>query len=1405
VHTGLTAGLPEERLAPRAARKRARARAAAIAGCALLVLAGNASAAAPPADPVGARLGLQPGGPRMQPVNTPAAVARVAVVPGSPASEAWAIGFTHAPGKGYGRATAVGQTVFLRYTNATGWILHGPPVNASGNPVNEPLSSLALVSTGEGWAVGSQGALYHRLPGGRWVLQPQRLTTNALFRVALAERPDGIYGYAVGANLTILRLAPQGWTRDQATSQVPTPGNNLPDLVSVAMSSPSDAWAVSGINSNQLWILHRTEGGWERVLTGRTIFDSPPAPVSGQGGTTVNQFARGAGVATDGARVWISGSMQPIDATRPTGDASTADRSRPFVVRLSDGGSRITSYCPPLYQLSSSGVESTIDVCDRRFPFATGSLFGLAATGGEVFAGGFGLFHYAGGRWTREPNTAGYVASLAFSSREEGWAASPGNVFSGSGTASSTSITLGHWTTRPQTPAIRRWPHADTRMLEAVAAAPGGPGATAVGRDGAIVSLTADAGWEVQDSPTEASLHAIAWPEADRAFAVGEDGAIAVWDGRRWRLHADSGLVDEPLYGVAVAGDRGVAVGKGGTILRYDDGRWRRDPASGALATGRLNAVAKAGGAFVIAGDKGTILVDEGAGWRAITFLRDKLAFGQDSAQPNLLTVAGLPDGTALIGGEVGTFVERSPAGAFRLARLPSLEGTVYALAARRDARGALRVVASVGTASSRYAGSSFLAQGHGWLFANDGRHWRDVSLGRAAASTPDLDAPALRDASYGLALDAGGDRGWAVGGFPREVFDEDGHLRSTETSSIWRLDLGGPPAGAPTQTAGVPPASPGLTFAFLADTACATGLCSAVLGSGSRGDVIATEALRAIDALGRRGIVRFALHGGDLRRNGFPDELLPVRTLLDDVSVPVFGVIGDKDLFAGLGPSVGEQEGGLLPSNGYYVRTLADRPGPWGEGPLPDGFDEVRVPGQQAARAGARTHYAFDVRSPAGRVRIVVLDTSVTPLASNVEGQNPQEEQTAWLQAVLADARTAGIPSVVAMHQPLVLPVSTAADASVLTGILTGSGASLALAGHRRSNEVVFTPDEQSPDRLPVGIFGGGGTPLQRESDPNRGAYHAWQLVTIDPDPVARTLTGRAPATILSIPVLESVALDARDGRAVVAGGTLRFAGLGRIPDVGGPHALGRAPDQEQGRATYLAFPQGDRCGLLQDPVRDGCLGRDVLPPWYRFTTEDRGIAAFVRPDPANPRAPYRDAEGNLELDEHGGLLCAFRPGTTSVVLEAGVVGARVPIVVGGGSGPCIPGTFALPLEQPPPGEPALDEPASLDDEPFLTTRSRIPDPAAVAGIALPIINTAPAPPAGGGGQRQQKHEAVSERADATALPVRNRSASPAPIAAVLILGAFALALGATGTRRPIARPSAAGVPTGQAPRRQR
>lgn len=1282
----------------------------------------------------------------MQPVSVPARVARVAAVPGT--AEVWGIGLSTAVLPGWDAGSPGGQVVFLRYTPKTGWTMEGPPLDAAGRPANPTLTAIAMAPNGEGWAVGEEGVLIHHAPGQRWRIdRASGLVRRTLQGVSLGVRDGRTFGFAVGEDQTILRLLGASWGVDPGISAV------VGDLIAVSAVSPETAWAVSGPHSTKaLYLWHRESGVWRRVETGRAMFDSPPAAT---GGGATNSEARGASVAATPFGVWVGGSMfpsdVPSDANNPFGDESVGDRSRPFAIWRDARDGSVTTYCPDQYSFGQYGQVNAARLCDRPFPLGGFDLTSMTAfpgpDGGEVLAGGLGLFHFRDGGWFREPDVNGYLISVSFGTPREGWTASSGNTYGAGGAVHSSTTVLGHWTARPATPRVARWAQPNREVLEAVAFDTTKERVLAVGQHGHSVLYDRDGVWDVRFVGTQDALHAVAWP-GEAAWGVGGRGTIARFDGSAWSFDEGSQqLTRQPLFGVAFRGPSdGVAVGGGGTILRYDGTRWAADPASRRATSEALYGVAATGSGYVAVGAKGTVLVERDGTWRAVGGIEAWLKRGA-RAPADLFAVASTGGAEVAIGGANAVLLVGRPD---RLAPFPHpIEGTVVALDGSRAA-GTLRLLVSVGEEEDKFAGDRLAITSAG-LQAFDGRRWIDVQLAQRRTLFATYEPSAPVDPAVGIALEAGGARGWAVGGIVPNSLDSNNYVQADPTSSIYRFDLAGDPRQPDTATVPRIPEK-GLTFAFFGETGCGRGLCGATVGSGVKGDVVAGQIQDEINALAARpGGPAFALFGGNSRRIGMPEEVAQFRGFLEEFEVPAFAAIGDLDLFKRTKTTVPPRTPGgsiirsALPSdNRFYLETFASEIAPWGtSGRAHPRFRPVAVAEQAPVAGLARSHYAYDYLvdgKPA--LRVAVLDSSNRSLDS--QGQNPQQDQLSWLSRVLAPAKLAGEPSIVVLNQPTFNTVrgfpqpnwGRADTAIAFHGVLVANGVSAVFASGIRVNLTYSASAQGSPGSVPIYVLGTGGAPLEETREPLDGFYHSWQLVTVDLGAKLPPL-GQSRVVVQSVPVLESIALHAPQGRVAAAGTALEFEALARAP-------AGGTSDLEQSRAIYLKFPRPVTCsgpGLQ----RGACASREAVHPAYRFWVEDPKIAQFVKPDDGRPGTPFRNAGGRVVPDDQSGFLCTFTTGTTYVNIESGMRRARVPITVRGGVGPCV----EAPVPEPPVSKAPVVEERRIVQQPQDIPRRFSPKRADTA-VAIfpppPAPVVAPAPPGAPGVGRKEEHEPSHE-----------------------------------------------------------
>ncbi len=1344
----------------------------------------------------------------VQPVTLPTRTGLVAAVPGSAAGDAWAIGRSTARVAGWAGEVGGSQTVFLRHTHATGWRLAGPPLTPLGAPANPTLTSISMASSGDGWAVGDRGSLV-RLVNGRWVMQSSP-TQAILTSVSIISSNNGNVGFASGSGGTVLRLQSNRWTREDLGID----GSDAFQLRSISTVSANDAW-IAGSSGRALAILRRTSAGWVRVQTGRAVFDEEEQPR--QSGSVTVASTMGAAAAATKTGAWIGGTIVPIDAGSSLGDPA-GDSTRPFVLFLSPSGA-ITSFCPDRYSLGSDGRAATETTCDEPFPlsgFGISSLHafpaGRSGGRGEVFAGGLGLFHYSGGSWSREPNPLSYLSSISFGTPKDGWIAGSGGTTAATG-AFSTLTTVGHWTERPERVRMARHPQPVTdaftgvsHALESLAIAPDGSGrALAVGQRGAMLLHTPGPGWDSLTPVTARALHAVAWTGDGDAWAVGGRGTLARFDGAGWSQIVDgSPVTTASLFGIAFARpDLGYAVGANGTLLRFDGRRWTVDPQSRRLTDADLFAIASAGPDMIAVGADGVMLRNRNGRWQRVSEIAALIERG--GQLPALYTVAGLPDGTAVVGGELSTLIRRDGTrGAWKIEqeglRVPP-EGTVLAVAARRSAGSGLELIASVAQGALKYAGET-PAQASGVVLHGTAEGWDDLDHSARTTIYDSFDASATRDPAYAIAFDAGGPGAWAVGGIGPGNDDGQGHVQGYPTSSVYRIEPNGDPAPQGSRTIPAFEDNPNLvSFAFFGESSCGQGLCGAAIGSGTMADVVASQIQREInEAAALAGGPSFVMFGGNMRRTGIPEELGQFNRYVDGFRVPFFGALGGRDLFTGLHApgitNVNPQQ--VSPDHTFYQNLFRDQPRPWGDRPARSSFIPVR---DDANARGARTHYAFDY-APGGKrkLRVVVLDDSAPGRLSTATTQNPARDQSAWLADVLRDAQSAGVPSIIVMNRParnpldLTDPESGYDEALGVQGAAANIGASAVLTSYFKQNSVLLV-SVGTTGTTPVYVFGGGGSPLEAKHrtpptppEPSLGYYHSWQMVTVDlsvPKP-----QGQAEVTVRSYPVFDTLALHAIDGTSVAGGNTLRFIGSGRAPEGGGP----ADPLQSKAAVVPMDFRTRGVCPpQLKRKNRYICTTTGPIGPAFIFQSEDPRVGYFVVPSAFNEMLPYIDPATGLPVaDAASGLFCAVGAGTTRVSISSGFHRAQMLVTVGGGRGPCVKERIVEPPQ--PPDPPKKPLPGTTASEPVprkhvVLFRPPLDQQAAVVLPPPPAPVVAPAPPAAGYGRKEEAETAPEQQvSEFRALPIRthNDDVYAAYIALVAAMTtAFAGACGAAALHR--------------------
>jgi hypothetical protein len=931
----------------------------------------------------------------------------------------------------------------------------------------------------------------------------------------------------------------------------------------------------------------------------------------------------------------------------------------------------------------------------------------------------------------------------AFYSPTDGWLEGPVQI-----TAAAVPQRLASW------PVSARAPF--TAVAPAPGTAPGDPGtqALAVGADGVVARYTPGQGWQREfllsssgavSSPT---LRAVAWPEPDRAYAVGDLGAMWLWRGETGLWEKDPAApptgFQGDLDGIAFDPQNpalGYTVGQSGALLRYDKTWTQEEVLPPGFKEANFTSVAFAGSeALVVAGSD--LLINSGSGWQVDPEVHALLASLPNVPQLNV--VSGLPNGGAVLAGR-DVVLERNSAGApWHFSEQPIVDETAVAASAYLEGA-TVRAVLSV-VPDFQYPPLLVLPPvepdtppplippnplpGDGYLLRETGGGWEDEE--RAAYAGDSEDKPVKTDPILALDLGAGGS-GWAVGGWSGQA-DDAGRgttakgsgqtiRENVETAGIYSYSPGGAPQGPPGTVVAPVSLTPGVAMFAVAGHAECAAPCAALADEGIAPDRNLSSALSTIDGLaGEPNGPRALLYTGGRETPGEGPESTAeadryAQLLAQGGGLGVFGTV-----------SAGDSEGG---SAGTFSTAFAAFAAPFGEGSLPAGISTANIPSPSGPlRPGARTHYAFDSTGPQGTVRVIVIDNSRGSLAASDPYQNPAEPQAPWLAQMLADARARGIPAIVVgsreLNPNLPPALNVASDAGEEAQIMVAGGASAYL--YER-------PEESRTSQIPSGgaqtipEYGTGAlgyrssisdsfTPGQPDA-----LFGTTGYLLVSVNVAARNpATNVAPTSARLIPLVQSLSLDPVDGTLLRRSAPALFQGLGRRPIAGdrwGAVSASSGNPNPPGADPYSQFP----------PTL--CLQSDcasAIEPEYTFTSSETEIANFVEQDPnsTNLRKPLQNANGQVIPDSKSGILCAFNAGTTTVTVSAGGLSYSTQVTVLGGSveQPC--GTvplsashFAHAAAVPTPPAPAPPPPAPA------------PAPAPIAPPPAPSVAPVPAAPA--------------------------------------------------------------------------
>ena len=655
-----------------------------------------------------------------------------------------------AAGETWATPSVGGPESLARYTDAEGWEVVAPPLDAAGNPMHgakfapeagvgrtTPAGGVVVVATLEGEGTKEQ-VLIVRNPGGelRETAQPplallgpsgKFLREGVPPRLAALEVSGGHTRALVlptpsfAADAGVLSFLDGSWSAEPLCVGF-SPGPNC-----TAPAAETRTLALEA-SEGQAWLLA------EAAAPGEGIELFHREPTGGLGGTPVWRQQSLGPSGSLGARFAAEAPGGTPVAVRALGQPLTVSSSGAWVdVKITAGGEDQQGsfyFDSGLGEVTASwcGAAAPASLCTAalgaELPPGDGRSFAWPANGpGEPFGrrvvtglkqgailslngSGFERISFGGG-------AAGAAQGAALSAPDEGWlGASP-------------PLRL---TRSPEAARLETWPVPFRRPLTAIAPQPGAAVASldsealAVGISGQVARYIPGQGWEPDFLLTGSgkratpTLRAVAWPESERAFAVGDNGAMWVWQKATGLWEADPAapptLVRANLTGVAfdpTRPSRGYAVGKQGLLLHYAR-TWAPEALpAGVPAEANFTSIAFAGreaiatwqypvepeeGARVIY--EGGVIVNDGSGWRPDEGALAALAAMTAPGIPQ--RVSGLPDGGAVIavsGGSNQLLVREAPASPWQPAARNV--GDPVAVAAVREG-GVVRAILSVAT-----------------------------------------------------------------------------------------------------------------------------------------------------------------------------------------------------------------------------------------------------------------------------------------------------------------------------------------------------------------------------------------------------------------------------------------------------------------------------------------------------------------------------------------------------------------------------------------------------------------------------------------------------------------------------------------------------------------------------------
>ncbi len=1294
--------------------------------------------------------------------------------PGEAGNEVWGIGTSH------------GATTIVHYVTGAGWSVAAGPLSSSGKPLEgfeldqpEPgkyaqPSPLAGTVTENGSAVllgtvpgasktERREVVLARNPGGAFQevsgeevslsSEEELFGQNRAPLVAALEEPGGKAGALIvpvvehgGSKVESSVLHWDGTAWSSEPIEIPAASSKEFQVLAIGAASGSDAWLLASLSSSypqgSVGLFRRHVEGEKATWQPVSVDGSEPGgpvtvPVGSENETfTIAGATQSQIITATTEGVWLDGLRADTDASttiyvKPTGEGEAAVK-RAWCVPPAGKAPACAGTLPET--LPKSGGRSYA-WADPSEPYGRRVLSGLPVGQSLRLEGSEFVVQPALGGTPH--HDVGGVYGSAFASDREGWLGQE--------------LLPVHLTEEAPQNHLTPWPVPFRKALLAIAPAPGQPvgalasEALAVGDNGEVARYRgAKAGWVPESllGPggkfETVRLRAVAWPRANRAYAVGDFSGNAqsqmwVWRGETGLWEADPATPENfrgNLLGIAFDPEepsRGYAVGEEGSLLGYGK-TWTQEalpaePACAPIHAGNaeeikrcstwsdvtFTSIAFAGSEAIAAYRilpstaseqyRGGLLVNSGGGWHVDAGAAAVL--GEDTPY----AVAALPDGGAAFSAsgliEGSLIFERQGAGAsWQPTATPFPGRTAGSLSLFREG-GALRAVATgVVPDTARIESEANVPVGQppellrpypiesspeqgvlrqtasGW---NDEEHELNNAKEVPGEYTY-YDTPYSPDPVAAVLVSESGGEGWAVGG----TIDNAGHaLLDTADVERYRGAEGQPPEGF--GQASVPEVdSKDALFAVGGDAQCEAP-CATMSDAGIGPDRWLSNALGVAKRIGAHAFFDTGKRVTSGATAGPATVPVPWEAE-EDRYRDVLGALEQPGVFSAYPTaSATDDEPTGARTEQAFVNAFGSLLGLEAGCLTGCGFYTAEIPGKPATLAVELDEVGGVGGGELEKLRsaLQTSDANVIVLGSENLAQLDREhgQLGTWFGEV-----TQALVEAVVPKKKTVTYFFDAPEVNVEEPLSSG-GKSISSYGSGTLGYENFTKEEGTT------FDGASGFMLVEAGEPSSEPH------------------------VRLIPNIEELAIEAQQGTLLRRSSAAYFQGLGRRPRSGN-----RAHNGETEAETdpYIQLPGNclEKCGQFPQPE-------------YTFESSNPSVGRFVEPaDEASRSLTPKLVGGEVHEDKHSALFCALNKGETTITLTSGGLKAQLHVQVQAGSvrRPC--GTTPAnekPKETQTPAPAPAPSPTPATAAP--TSPPPIPLPAPPATPAAPIAAKPPAP----------------------------------------------------------------------------